>query len=210
MEAMCTERVQRDVRTFTALIAAYGNGGQWEWAEAAFDVMQKAEVQPNANTFTALVTAYGKGGQWELAEAAIAAMKELNLQTESNPVLTLPALLKRVCAVSCATRQPSPIRAPLSLWCKCHLPPVIQTLGCLVPAGVYVGAPFPPVAYERAVYSCATASHKSGPVAYAANRECARCNPLHTTPPAAVAQLRCFDCVAETVPLCPALRMLIS
>ena len=115
MEAMCTERVQRDVRTFTALIAAYGNGGQWEWAEAAFDVMQKAEVQPNANTFTALVTAYGKGGQWELAEAAIAAMKELNLQTESNPVLTLPALLKRVCAVSCATRQPSPIRAPLSL-----------------------------------------------------------------------------------------------
>jgi pentatricopeptide repeat protein len=96
MGAMWKEQVPRDERTYTELIRAYGNDGQWEWAEAAFQVMKKEEVHPNALTYTALVAAYGKGGQWDLAEGAIDAMKKMNLRPEDTPVLSL-----RSCTCAC-------------------------------------------------------------------------------------------------------------
>jgi pentatricopeptide repeat protein len=75
MGTMWTEEIPRSVRAYTALITAYGNAGQWEWAQAVMDVMSTAKVAPTAQTYNALIAAYGKGLQWELAEAALEAME---------------------------------------------------------------------------------------------------------------------------------------
>ena len=63
--------------TYNSLISAYGNGEQYERAEAAFDEMKAAGVKPDAASFSALIGAYEKAGQDELAREVRAEMKAL-------------------------------------------------------------------------------------------------------------------------------------
>ena len=55
--------------TYQALISACGKAGQWEAAEALFEVCGASGVQPDFLLYGTLMSAYEKGAQWERAEA---------------------------------------------------------------------------------------------------------------------------------------------
>jgi pentatricopeptide repeat protein len=55
------------VKTFNAMMSAYGNGGQWAKAEPLLARMRAAGVKPDAFTYNALIAALGAGGQWKRA-----------------------------------------------------------------------------------------------------------------------------------------------
>ena len=65
------EMVQRgispEVRTYTALMNAYGLAGEYRRAEAIFQEMQKAGFLPDALTYAVLVRAFGGADKFELA-----------------------------------------------------------------------------------------------------------------------------------------------
>ena len=56
-----------EVRTYTALMNAYGLAGEYRRAEALFQDMQKAGFLPDALTYAVLVRAFGNADKFELA-----------------------------------------------------------------------------------------------------------------------------------------------
>ena len=64
--------VKPNVRTYTALITALGNGKQWSRALKTLEAMKHDtsgnHVEPNAYTYSALLKALGEHGQWGMAE----------------------------------------------------------------------------------------------------------------------------------------------
>jgi len=64
--------VRPNVRTYTALVTALGNGGQWARALDTLGAMRRegpgGHVEPNAYTYSALLKAMGEQGECALAE----------------------------------------------------------------------------------------------------------------------------------------------
>jgi pentatricopeptide repeat protein len=64
--------VKPNVRTYTALITALGNGKQWSRAlnllRSLKNDASSGRVEPNAYTYSALLKTMGEHGQWQLAE----------------------------------------------------------------------------------------------------------------------------------------------
>ena len=72
-KTLCAQAgVRPNVRTYTALVTALGNGQQWERALGTLATLRAdpspGRVEPNAYTYSALLKAMGEHGQWALAE----------------------------------------------------------------------------------------------------------------------------------------------
>lgn len=89
-----------NVRTYTALLTALGNGNQWERAVEMLRLMQTPEwgsVQPNAYTYSALLKSLGEYGQWQLAETVFSYLEH---QVLSAGGTELPADLSAMAAAA--------------------------------------------------------------------------------------------------------------
>jgi pentatricopeptide repeat domain-containing protein 1 len=66
-EDMRAAGVLPDTVTYSTLITACANGGQWQEAVRVFEDMRAARVLPNTITYNTLITACANGGQWQEA-----------------------------------------------------------------------------------------------------------------------------------------------
>ena len=91
-EEMKAVGVQPDVRAYTILMDAYGNGLQWERALAAYDDMKAAGMQPDVGTYNVLLDACTKAAQPERAMATLEEMKVAGVAPDRDTYNTLIAL----------------------------------------------------------------------------------------------------------------------
>ena len=75
---------------FSALMIAYGKGGQWERALAKFEALKAAGMQPNVITYNSLISVLGAGGMWE---KALSKFDELRVAGLQPTVITYSALI---------------------------------------------------------------------------------------------------------------------